>query len=146
MTFTLQRARTDTTCRGHSYGQVAGFFDTTDCVGLSRALYSANVGGHPVVVAISHVRMSDAATAQGLKQLADSNGTGNVSDLLREGVRYPGGPTALHASEYSSAQHGAEVTIVETSWVFAASPGSSAQLDSAANSGQELDVPAVPGG
>ena len=144
VTFTLRKARTDTTCRGHSYGQVAGFFDTTDCVGLSRALYSATVDGHPMVVATSHVRMADAATAQALKQLADTNGTGNVSDLLREGVRYPGGPPALHDSEYASALHGAEVDIVETSWVFAASPGTTAQLDSAANSGLQLDVPAVP--
>jgi hypothetical protein len=144
VTFTLERTRTDTTCVGHSYGQVAGFFDTTDCVGLSRALYSATVGGHPMVVAISHVRMADAATAQALKQLTDSNGTGNVSDLLREGVRYPGGPTALHASEYSSEQNGAVVTIVETSWVFRASHGSTAQLDGAADSGRELEVAAVP--
>jgi hypothetical protein len=144
VSFTLQQARTDTTCVGHAYDQVAGFFQTTDCVGLSRALYSASVGGHPMVVAISHVRMADAATAQALKQLTDTNGTGNVSDLLREGVRYPGSPTSLHAAEYSSAQHGTVVTIVESAWVFPASAGTSAQLDSAANSGLSLDVPAVP--
>jgi hypothetical protein len=144
-TFTLQQSQTDTTCVGHSYGQVAGFFaTTTDCTGLSRALYSATVAGHRMVAAISHVRMPDAASAEALRKLTDASGTGNVSDLLREGVRYDGAPAALHNSEYASDSKGADVTIVETSWVDPSSAGSSVQLDSSATSGLALDLPAIP--
>jgi hypothetical protein len=146
MTFTLQEARTDTTCDGHAYGQVTGFFQSTDCAGLSRALYSTQVDGHPMVVAISHIRMSDAASARSLQKLTDTTGTGNVSDLLREGVRYPGGPTALQNSEYSSDVQGAVVLIAETAWVIPSSAGDAQQLDTAAGSGLALDVPTVPGG
>jgi hypothetical protein len=146
MTFTLQGSRTDTTCDGHAYGQVIGFFQSTDCAGLSRALYSAEVDGHPMVIAVSHVRMHDAVSARSLKQLTDTNGTGNVSDLLREGVRYPGGPTALKNSGYRSDIHGAVVTIAETAWVLPASAGDDGQLDTAARAGLALDVPTVPGG
>ena len=43
---------------------VAGFFTTTDCTGLSRALYSAEVDGTRSCSPISHVRMPDAAGAR----------------------------------------------------------------------------------
>jgi hypothetical protein len=146
VTFTLRASRVDTTCVGHSYGQVAAFFGSTgDCTALSRALYSADVGGHPMVVAISHVRMPTAERAQALRALADTSGTGNVSDLLREGVRYDGGPERLVLSEYSSQQQGDEVTIVETSWVDPAAAGTADQLDVEANSGLVLDLQPLPG-
>jgi hypothetical protein len=144
VTFTVQASRVDTTCVGHSYGQVAAFLGRTDCTGLSRGLYSAQVGGHPMVVAVSHTRMPSAAQAQALRALADTSGTGNVSDLLREGVRYTGGPDRLVHSEYASQQQGDVVTIVETSWVDPADAGTSDQLDTQANSGLVLDLPAFP--
>jgi hypothetical protein len=144
VSFTLADARADTTCVGHSYGQVAGFFAGQNCTGLSRALYTAQVGGHAMVVAISKVRMPDATSARALLAMTDRSGTGNVSDLLREGVRFPGGPAALVNSEYASDPNGAEVTIVETSWIDRASAGTAEQLDSAASSGLGLDVPAFP--
>jgi hypothetical protein len=144
VTFTLQATRTDTTCAGHAYGQVAGFFASSDCSALSRGLYSAQIAGHTMVAAISHVPMPTAAAAVALRKLTDATGTGNVSDLLREGVRYAGGPVALKNSEYSSDVNGTDVTIVETSWVDPASVGSSQQLDAAANSGLVLDLPAFP--
>ena len=94
----------------------ADSFGTTDCTGLSRALYSADVGGEPVVVSVVRVQMPDAATARALRALADQNGSGNVSDLLREGVRYTGSPAELSGAEYASALSGPTVTIVEAAW------------------------------
>jgi hypothetical protein len=139
-TFTLQALKVDTTCAGHAYGQVAGFFTGADCTGLSRALYSTTVGGHAVVVAVSHTRMADAAAAGKLRQMADSTGTGNVSDLLREGITYSGGPAKLGATrEYASSLSGNVVTIVETDWAAGAA-GSSDQLDTAAQAGTHLPV------
>jgi hypothetical protein len=144
VTFTLQSSRVDSTCVGHSYGQVADSLARTDCTGLARALYSAQIDGHAMVAAVSRVRMGNADQAQALRALADTSGTGNVSDLLREGVRYPGGPEKLTASEYASRQQGDVVTIVETSWVDAADAGTPDQLDTQANSGLVLDLPAFP--
>jgi hypothetical protein len=138
--FRLEALKVDTTCAGHAYGQVAGFFTGADCTGLSRALYSTTAGGHAVVVAVSRIRMPDAAVAAKLKQMADSSGTGNVSDLLREGITYSGGPAKLGASrEYASSLRGAVVTIVETDWASPAA-GSSDQLDTAAQAGTDLPV------
>lgn len=140
VTYTLQAGTVERSCRGHAYGSVSGFFAGRDCLELSRALWSADVDGTPAVVALSRVEMPDATTATALRQLADGNGTGNVSDLLREGVSYRGAPARLSSAQYASAQDGATVTIVETSWVKPRS-GSSAELDDLAD--HALTLPAA---
>jgi hypothetical protein len=142
--FTAQAVDVEKTCVGHAYGDTAGFFAGTDCTGLSRALYSTEVGGKAVVVAISRVRMADAVGARDLRSLTDRNGSGNVSDLLREGVRYTGSPSALSGAEYASAVSGTTVTIVETAWVDQGAKGSSDAIDKLADQGLALAVPPFP--
>jgi hypothetical protein len=142
--YTLEAVDVADSCRGHGYGKVGESFDQTDCVGLSRGLYSAEVDGRAMVAAVSHVRMPDSASARALKQLADSNGTGNVSDLLREGAGYVGAPDALHDAEYASAVSGSVVTIVETSWVDPGAGGTAASLNGAASGGLVLSLPDPP--
>jgi len=142
--YTLQAVDVADTCRGHGYGKVGDSFDQTDCVGLSRGLYSAQVDGQAMVAAVSHVRMPDSASARALKALADSNGTGNVSDLLREGAGYVGAPDALHDAEYASAVSGSVVTIVETSWADQGGAGTADSLNGAASSGLVLELPDPP--
>jgi hypothetical protein len=142
--FTVQAVDTEKTCVGHAYGDTADFFADTDCTGLSRALYSAEIGGKAVVAAISRVRMADAAAARNLQSLTDRNGSGNVSDLLREGVRYTGSPAQLSNAEYSSALSGTTVTIVETAYVNQNDKGSSADIDKLADEGLALAVPPFP--
>ncbi|PWW25260.1 hypothetical protein JD79_04459 [Geodermatophilus normandii] len=138
--FTLEQVQVDDTCVGNSYGDVADFFERTDCAGLARALWSTDVGGRTVVVAVSSVQMGDAGGARELRDLADRNGSGNVSDLLREGVTYPGAPDGLSGAEYASAVEGPRVTIVETSWVAPGAAGT-ADLDLVASTGLGLPMP-----
>jgi hypothetical protein len=140
--FTLQAVQVDDTCVGHAYGDTASFFETTNCTGLSRALYSTQLDGGAVVVSVARVRMPDTATARDLRALTDRNGSGNVNDLLREGVTYPGGPAELSSAEYASAVSGPTVTIVESSWVDPAAGGSTADVDRMAANGLSLQVAA----
>ena len=63
---------------------------------------------------------------------AYTDGSGNVNDLLREGMGYEGGPTKLSRAQYASAQQGATVTIVESAW--AGTAGASSALDALASS------------
>ncbi|SHF89180.1 hypothetical protein [Geodermatophilus nigrescens] len=139
-TYVLQQVQTADTCLGNAYGDVASFFESTDCAGLSRALWSTDVEGRDVVVSVSTVDMGDAAAARQLRALADTNGSGNVSDLLREGVRYPGGPDELSGAEYASSVAGTVVTIVESSWVDGGD-GDTADLDVVAGTGLALPMP-----
>ncbi|WP_299960409.1 hypothetical protein [uncultured Modestobacter sp.] len=136
VTFTLQATQVDATCQGHAYDAVAGFFQQNDCTGLDRSLWSAQAGGQPAVVSLSRVTMPDDASAQALRSLADTDGSGNVSDLLREGVTWEGGPTALSRAQYASSQQDVTVTIVETSWTGEAGPTSA--LDELASSALSL--------
>ena len=142
--FTVEAVDTEDTCIGHAYGATADFFADNDCTGLSRALYSTEIGGEAVVVSVSRVRLPDAATARSLRSLTDANGSGNVSDLLREGMRYTGSPAELHNAEYASAVSGATVTIVESAWVDENADGSSADVDEVADDGLALAVPPFP--
>ncbi len=137
-TYTLQAFQYDASCAGRAYGATQGFFATTDCDGLVRTLWSAEVEGLPAVVSLSQVTMPDAARAQALLGLTDTAGTGNVNDLLREGVRYDGGPDALSGAEYASSPEGDVATIVETDWVDA--EGSDAALLALAENGLQLST------
>ena len=111
--FTQHAARTDTDCAANAYGKVADFFKNSPCTRLDRAIYSSTVDGKVVVVSVSVVQMPDESKATELKKLADTNGTGNVSDLLRAGVRVPGGPDSLTNAGYASGRDGAVVVIAE---------------------------------
>ena len=97
------------------------------------------------MVSVARVRMPDTATARDLRALTDRNGSGNVNDLLREGVTYSGGPAELSGAEYASAVSGPAVTIVESAWVDPAAGGSAADIDRMAASGLALQVPPFPG-
>jgi hypothetical protein len=144
VTYTMQAGRVDDSCADHAYGSVAGFFAGRDCAGLSRALWSAEVAGQPAVVSLSRVVMPDEATAQALITLTDGDGTGNVSDLLREGVSYAGSPDGLRNAQYASSRAASSVTIVEASWA-AAGPGTTADLDRVAGNALTLPAADVPG-
>lgn len=141
--YTVEAATIDDTCIGHAYGDTQAFFGAQDCTGLARALYSTEVDGRAVVVSVVRVRMADTATARELRALTDTNGSGNVSDLLREGVTYEGAPAKLSNAEYASAVSGPTVTVVESAWVDPAAGGSSAEIDLIASNGLQLATPSL---
>jgi hypothetical protein len=138
--YTVEAVQLDDTCAGHAYGDTAAFFAGVDCTALSRALYSAGIDGAPVVVSVVRVQMPDTAAARELQALTDRNGSGNVSDLLREGVRYTGSPAELSGAEYASAVSGSAVTIVESAWADPEADGGSAEIDRIADAGLALPV------
>jgi hypothetical protein len=144
-TFLLQRVQVADTCVGNAYGDVASAFEASDCAGLARALWSTDVDGRAVVVSVSAVDTGDPAAARSLRTLADTDGSGNVSDLLREGVDYPGSPAELSGAEYASAVAGSVVTIVETAWSDGRG-GDAADLDVVAGTGLTLPMPAPTAG
>ncbi len=113
VTYTREVTTTDASCEGHAYGQAAAFLRTQGCLHLDRTLWTGTADGRPVVVAVSTVQMPDTTTAFGLRSLIDTSGTGNISDLLREGRGYPGAPRELTGAGYASAQLGDRVVVAE---------------------------------
>ncbi|MFF5992744.1 hypothetical protein [Prauserella flavalba] len=103
-------------CAGNSYGDVADWFDEHPCSQVSRALYTTESGEARALVSVVVVTMPDAGGAQQLKAITDTDGTGNVNDLVRdETVKLPGAPNVAQG-EYESRSEGTEVTIVEAAF------------------------------
>lgn len=103
-------------CASKAYGSTKEFFGKTPCTRLSRALYTTETGGHKALVSIVLVTMPGEVTATQLKALTDKDGTGNVSDLARDGTfKAQGAPKVSgDSAAYDSRVSGADVTIVLT--------------------------------
>ena len=108
-------------CTAHAYGQVQVFFARTPCSGVRRSLLTTEQNGRDIVVATSTVTFGSTAQATSYLQLVTSDGTGNINDLLREGVRYPGSPSKLPAAAFASRQDGRRVLVAEAAYEQGAS-------------------------
>jgi len=106
-----------TDCAGHAYGKVQSYFARTPCVSMERLLASTNQGGRAVVIASNLVTLHSAAQAQQYLNLVNADGTGNISDLLREGASYAGGPDKLPDAAFASRQDGNKVWVAEAGYV-----------------------------
>jgi hypothetical protein len=94
----------DGNCATHSYGQVQEFLVRQPCTALYRALFEVRDGQIAVIVAVAWVDMPDEGQARRLQQLVDRHGTGNLTELTKEGkgsraVRWTG-------EHYTSARDG----------------------------------------
>ncbi len=111
-------APTDVTsdCAGVSYGRVRDWLASNPCQQVSRGLYATNVGDAKALVSVIAVTMPSDAKATELKGITDTNGTGNVSDMVRDGtVRLPSAPQVAGGA-YASKLTGDTVVIVEGSF------------------------------
>lgn len=100
-------------CTAHSYGQVQVFFARTPCSSVHRSLLTSEQDGRSIVVATNTVTFSSLSQATSYLRLVTSDGTGNVNDLLREGIRYPGSPSKLPVTAFASRQDGIRVLVAE---------------------------------
>ncbi|MFD5097118.1 hypothetical protein ACFWMR_41360 [Amycolatopsis thailandensis] len=103
-----------TDCVSKAYGQTKDFFTQTPCTRLSRALYTTESGGKKALVSVVLVTMPGEVTATQLKALTDKDGTGNVSDLVRDGTFKAQGAPKISGQDaaYDSHVTGPEVAIV----------------------------------
>ena len=132
----VQRASDDqTNCAAHSYGQVQVFFARTRCASVHRTLFTTEQDGRTVVVAASVVTFGTAAQASSYLALVTSDGTGNINDLLREGIRYPGSPSKLPAAAFASRRDGNRVLVAEAAYAEGSSGPQDAALQAVARRG-----------
>jgi hypothetical protein len=105
---------TQDSCPEHAYGETKRFLDSTKCDRLTRQLYVTKVDGRTVYTSVSVVTMADGAAADELRQLTDKNGSGNVSDVVRDKLVTIPGLEALNSGGYAASQSGRNVIIVES--------------------------------
>jgi len=103
-------------CADHAYGDIKTFLSNTPCDHLTRQLFVAKLDdGRTVYTSVSVVKMHDEAEATSLRELTDQNDTGNVSDVVKDGLVKISGLKALSGNDgYKSKQNGREVVIVES--------------------------------
>ncbi|MGH3521054.1 MAG: hypothetical protein ACRDQ7_27490 [Haloechinothrix sp.] len=103
-------------CVRVSYGEVKTWFRDHPCERVVRGLYTTRKKDARAVVSIIVVTMPSAERAEQLKAIVDTSGTGNVSDLLRDGsATLPGAPDVAGGS-YAANSTGQHVTIIEASF------------------------------
>lgn len=117
-----------TDCAAHAYGQVQSWFAQHPCVSVERLLASTNQRGRAVVIASNVVTLRSAAEAQAYLTLVNTDGTGNISDLLREGASYAGGPSKLPDAAFASRLDGNKVYVAEAGYVGGISDASDPTL------------------
>ncbi len=111
----MPRAETQYTCPEHAYGQIKRFLEKTECERLDRQLFTTEVDGHTVYTSVSVVTMASESDAADLRELANKDGSGNVSDVVRAGVvKIKGLDRLSGGGGYASNQRGREVIIVES--------------------------------
>jgi hypothetical protein len=116
----------DDSCGEHAYGQIKDFLNRKPCELLTRGIYSTSIDGRTVFTSVSVVRMADEGLAKELRDLTDTENTGNVNDLVREGeVSIDGLETLSAGGGYDSSQDGTDVVIVESDYDPAARKGGS---------------------
>lgn len=104
-----------TDCAKHAYDATQGFLEEHPCDHVSRQLFTTKVEGRTVYTSVSVVVMADEDTADKLRKLTDTDGKGNIKDVVRDGLVTIDGLKSLSARDgYASTQTGNEVVIVES--------------------------------
>jgi hypothetical protein len=104
----------DENCAAHAYGDIQQFLQANTCDHLSRQLFVAEIEGRRVFTSVSVVTMPTEEKAAELRDLTDKDGSGNVSDVVRDDVVKINGLDKLSSGGgYASKQSGRDVIIVE---------------------------------
>jgi hypothetical protein len=105
---------TDSDCAGHAYGDIKDYLAGSPCDHLSRQLFVAKVDGRTIYTSVSVVTMPDEEKADELRKLTDKDGSGNVADVVKDGLAEVDGLDRLtKGGGYASKQSGRDVVIVE---------------------------------
>lgn len=105
----------DSKCADHAYGQTKDFLIKTPCQQLVRAAFTTKLAdGRTAYTSVSIVRMRSTEDATKFKELTSADGTGNVNDLVLEGVVTVPGLKSLAKGGFANQLRDRDVLIVET--------------------------------
>ncbi|MGW3965233.1 hypothetical protein ACWED2_35825 [Amycolatopsis sp. NPDC005003] len=101
-------------CVAKSYTKTKEFFQDNPCQSLVRALYTTESGGAKALVSVVVVGMPDSAKAKALKALTEKDGTGNVTDMVKDKTYTAAGAPSVSSTDaaYASKVEGTNTTIV----------------------------------
>jgi hypothetical protein len=106
-----------TDCAGHAYGDVRVWLSQHACHDLVRSIYQTTSDGHPAAVALALVTFDDPATARAFGAEASMPGIGGITDLVKDGANWTGGPTSFDDAAYTVVVRDATVRLTEVVWI-----------------------------
>ncbi|GAB3567411.1 hypothetical protein GCM10027445_15660 [Amycolatopsis endophytica] len=109
--FTKRASGSERTCAARAYGDLQAQLQVTGCAGMERGSFEATVDGRPVAVSVAVLTFASDEQATAFKQLADTPGSGGISDLATETHQWPREPD-VDGAAYQSAISGAAVRLV----------------------------------
>jgi hypothetical protein len=139
--FTPEGSAQDASCTNRAYGDVQVWLTTHQCQ-LSRSLYQTSVAGEPAAVAVAVLGFPDPTSASAFVTVANTPGSGGITDLVADGKGYPGGPKSFDNAAYTVTAQGSTVRLIEVVWVKKATDPNDAQLHKVAT--EAVALPATP--
>ena len=106
-----------TDCAGHAYGDVQVWLAQHPCVDLVRSAYQTAADGQPAAVAVAVVSFHDQATAKAFADVANTPGTGGITDLAQDGSSWPDGPKSFDGAAYTVVVRDTSVRLTEVVWI-----------------------------
>lgn len=101
-------------CSGHAVGDIEVTLSGPDCTGLQRSSFATTVAGQDIAVSVTTVHLVDEERALAFHALADTPGSGAVSDLAVETGRWPESTPDFGNAAYATTHDGTTVRMVLT--------------------------------
>jgi hypothetical protein len=125
-------------CAIRSYGQVRQFFLSNPCASLERELIAVvDEVGNTFLVSVSWVTMPGVGQAEQLKNIADTDGTGNVSPIASTAL---GLADARYTGAFYDSRIDADLVVIAESAVLTGHPDPN-MLEGAAQVAAQLPAP-----
>ncbi|SHF41139.1 hypothetical protein [Streptoalloteichus hindustanus] len=139
--FARRATAADADCAARSFGDVQVWLTQNRCSGLRRALFEVDGPGGRAAVSVAVLTFPQAATAEQFRGVAGAPGTGGVSDLVREGRGWDGGPKSFSGAALATARDGERVRLAQAVWLDERSRPDDARLRALAERALRVPLP-----
>lgn len=130
-----------TDCANHAYGDLQATLQRSTCTQLIRLRYESTSDKHKAAILVSVLRFPDSTSADELREVADTPGSGAVSDVSVEGTPWPdGGKPFFESAAYSSGREGNSVKLIQAVWMDQPSTPDDTTLKGLASRALQLPV------
>lgn len=129
-------------CAPHASGDLRVALTNNPCRQLLRLRFESTSNGHRAAVLVAVLRFSDSTTATELHRVADQPGSGAVSDVVTEGVAWPGDHAPVfEPAAFASGREGNSVKLVRAVWLDQPSTPDDPELVKVATRALQLPAP-----
>ncbi|MEU6642246.1 hypothetical protein ABZ863_06815 [Saccharomonospora sp. NPDC046836] len=138
--FTEQATGSTVDCAQHAVGDLQVRLDDGGCAALRRGSFVTTVDGRPVAVSVAALTFADEAQAAAFQELADTPGTGVITDVATDTGRWPDASPSFADAAYTSSLDGITVRLVLACPLAGPSPVDDPALTEVAEAAQAIPL------